>query len=142
MAGREDRRVALLSVHPRFANAILSGEKRVELRRVPFSNEVEHVLVYATSPLKVIVGWFSVEGVDRDRPSRLWRRYGSLAAVSRKEFMRYFDGVILGAAILIGESRPLPSPVALADLHIDGAPRNFRYPRNGAARLIPPSRRG
>jgi predicted transcriptional regulator len=136
MAGREDRRLALLSVRPRFADAILSGEKRVELRRVPFSDEVEHVLVYATSPLKAIVGWFSVDGVVRDKPSRLWDRYGSVAALSRREFMRYFDGVAIGAAILIGESRALASPVSLADVHIAGAPRNFRYPRNGTAKLM------
>jgi predicted transcriptional regulator len=142
MAGREDRRLALLSVRPRFASKILSGEKKVELRRVPFSDEVEHVLVYATSPLKAIVGWFSVEGMDRDRPSRLWRRYGPLSALSRREFMRYFEGVAIGAAILIGKSRALPSPVSLADVHIDGAPRNFRYPRNGAAQLIRAGRGG
>jgi predicted transcriptional regulator len=141
MAGAKDRRVALLSVQPRFASAILSGEKQVELRRVPFSSEVEHVLLYATSPVKAIVGWFMVEGVDRDRPSRLWQRYGPLSGLSRGEFMDYFQGVGTGAAILIGKAQALRSRASLGDIHIQGPPRNFCYPRNGASRLIPATRR-
>jgi predicted transcriptional regulator len=137
VAGAEDRRVALLSIRPRFADAILAGEKTVELRRVGFARDVEHVLVYATAPVQAVVGWFRVTAIDRDRPTRLWQRYQSTVGVSRQEFRRYFQGVRTGVAILIGEVGTLMSPVSLRDVYVNAAPRNFCYPRNGAARLLP-----
>ena len=41
--------VALLSIHPRFAEAILTGEKRVEFRRTKFSRDVSHIANFLAS---------------------------------------------------------------------------------------------
>lgn len=47
----------ILSIKPRFARAIMDGSKRYELRRRIFKNEnVDTAYIYATSPVKKIIG--------------------------------------------------------------------------------------
>ena len=52
-------RVAVMSIHPRYAEAILSGQKRVEFRKRRLAPDVTTVLVYATQPVGVLVGRLS-----------------------------------------------------------------------------------
>ncbi len=44
--------IALMSIHPQYANAIVEGTKRVEFRKRPLARNVTHVIVYATAPVK------------------------------------------------------------------------------------------
>lgn len=127
MAEPQNRRVALLSIRPRFADAILGGEKTVELRRGRLSPDVSHVAVYATAPIKRIVGWFEVYSVERDRPCRLWLRHRAGAGVSAAEFRTYFRGAVEGTAIGVGRVVALKEPMALADLGSVTAPQSFCY---------------
>ena len=90
MADRTPGRVALLSIHPRHAEAILQGEKLVELRRTAVARDVTHVLIYATAPVQAVVGWFDVEGVDVDSKTGIWDAHGAVAGVTRQEFRDYF----------------------------------------------------
>ena len=39
-----------MSIHPVYANAILTGDKKVEFRKRRLAADVTHVLVYATAP--------------------------------------------------------------------------------------------
>ncbi len=62
MASAAIGRVALFSIHPQYAEAILAGTKSVEFRRTPLADDVTHVVVYATAPTKMVVGIFEVDG--------------------------------------------------------------------------------
>jgi len=55
MVGREGHRIALLPIYPRFALKIMSGEKRVEFRKVKFASDVTHIVVYATALVKKVL---------------------------------------------------------------------------------------
>jgi predicted transcriptional regulator len=127
VARRQTRRVALLSIHPRFARAILEGSKTVELRRARLPEDVSHVVVYATSPVQRIVGWFEVSRVERDLPSRLWRRHGTATGVSRDEFHAYFAGANEGTAISVGRVAALDKPLHLRALGHAVPPQSYRY---------------
>jgi predicted transcriptional regulator len=127
VAGRQNRRVALLSLHPRFARAILEGSKTVELRRARFSADVSHVVVYATRPVQRVVGWFEVSKVERDRPARLWRRHGPATGISTREFREYFDGAVEGTAISVGHVVALDEPLQLGALGHPVPPQSYRY---------------
>lgn len=127
MAHRSHGRVALLSLHPRHATAILKGEKTVELRRTRLPSDVSHIIVYATSPMKTVVGWFEVDTVERDRPSRLWKRHGSATGISASEFRTYFEGAGEGTAISVRRVVALKVPLELSALGSSPAPQSFRY---------------
>jgi predicted transcriptional regulator len=128
MGDGSNRRVALLSIHPQFADAILRGEKRVEFRRRPPSSDTSHVIVYATAPVQKIVGWFVVTAIDADDPTSLWRRYASEGAIAEDAFDAYYASCAMGAAIKVGEVTSLLDPVPLDDLQPGmRAPQSFRY---------------
>ena len=51
----------ILSIRPRYADAIMRGEKKYEYRRSLFKRKnVSRAFIYATSPVKRIIGCFSI----------------------------------------------------------------------------------
>src|ERR1051326_6507001 len=91
------RRILLLSIRPRFVEAIFAKTKTVELRRVkPRLEAGDLVVMYASGPIKGIVGAFEVAGVTAATPKRIWRRYNGGSGLSKKEFDTYFAGASIG----------------------------------------------
>lgn len=127
MVKKGSRRVALLSIKPRFARAILSGEKQVELRRRPIGDSVSHVVVYATAPVKKVVGWFEVGAIREGSPHVLWEEHRHAAFVTRDEFRAYYRGARGGAAIEVRSARSLRQPQSLALLGARRPPQSFMY---------------
>lgn len=128
MADQALGRVALLSIHPRHASAILRGDKLVELRRTPVAADVTHVLIYATAPVQAVVGWFEVDGVDVASKSGLWSAHGSVAGVTRKEFRDYFSGAARAFAIRVGQVHRLLPMVSLDKIPgVRRPPQSFQY---------------
>ena len=62
---------ALLSIKPEFVEKIFSGEKRFEFRKSAFRQDISCVIVYATSPVRRIVGEFEVEEILQAPPRKL-----------------------------------------------------------------------
>jgi predicted transcriptional regulator len=127
MADATAGRVALLSVKPRFAEAILDGDKTVELRKQRFGADVSLVLIYATSPVARIVGWFEVGNIDAAKPATLWRKYREATGISAAEFKGYYGGAEVGYAITVDRAARLDEPIPLIHVGIASAPQNFRY---------------
>lgn len=128
MVEGSDQLIALLSIHPRYAEAIMCGEKRVEFRRRGPSSATTHVIVYATAPVSKVVGWFSVDSVESGSPAKLWSRYSRVGGIDEQSFNSYYEACAVGSAIRVGQAKQLESPVELASLG-DGlrAPQSFRY---------------
>lgn len=128
MADRTPGRIALLSIHPRHAAAILRGEKLVELRRTPVSADITHVLIYATAPTQAVIGWFEAEGVDEDTKTRIWETHGAVAGVTRREFRDYFAGAARAFAIRVGRTQTLDPQVSLDEIPgVRRPPQSFQY---------------
>jgi predicted transcriptional regulator len=119
---------ALLSIHPRFANAILDGTKQVEFRKVSFKRSITHVLLYATAPIQQVVGYVEVAGIEERSPAALWRRYREVAGIEREAFFAYFLGKATGVAIKVRRPHRLLRPLPLQELHRGATPpQSFRY---------------
>ena len=138
MAGRTDRSVALLSIHPSHAEAILDGRKTVEFRRSSFPAAARFVVIYATAPVRRIIGWFEVEGIERGSPAALWRRHRDSGGIDDATFKRYFDACETGAAIQVQRATRLDEPVVLTEVSPDlrHPPQSFRYLDRAAADAI------
>ncbi|HJX13686.1 MAG TPA: hypothetical protein VJ377_09210 [Dehalococcoidales bacterium] len=92
----------LLSVKPHFAERIFNGTKKYEYRKTFFSRtDVNKVIVYASSPVKKIIGEFYIAGIISDKPESIWRRTGTSAGIDKDFFFRYFLGKEKGYAIKI-----------------------------------------
>lgn len=93
----------LLSIKPEFVEKIIMGEKKFEYRRKIFKRDVESVLVYATSPWKVVVGEFLIEDIIKDELNMLWEKTYKYSGINEDFFWQYFNGVNLGYALKIGK---------------------------------------
>lgn len=127
MGAPTDPVVALLSIHPRYAEAILEGEKRVEFRKRRFARPVDRVVIYATAPVQRIVGTFAIEAIDVDVPSALWQRYGAVGGIDRGVFDAYYLDADEGMAIKVGEVAPVIAHLPLAALGNLCPPQSYQY---------------
>lgn len=91
----------ILSIKPKYCDAIRKGQKKFEFRRKIFQRKPEKVYMYSTSPVKKIVGSFGVKEIIEDSPKELWYNYGNFSGLSENEFFDYFDGSETGFAIAI-----------------------------------------
>lgn len=129
MAHGSDRSLALLlSIKPRFARAIMSGDKRVEFRRGPYRGDVKVVLVYATSPVQKLIGYFEVAFVEESSPTVLWRKYRRVGGIEYGEYKRYYTGAQRAVAIGVGKVHRLDVERPLSRLGPGTVPpQSFRY---------------
>jgi predicted transcriptional regulator len=138
MGATATQRVALLSIHPKYADAILDGTKTVEFRRARIASDIDLVVVYATRPVGQVVGWFRIEDVVEDTPQGLWRRFHDCAGIDRDSYLSYFDsakrafGIRVRHAVRLAE----PAPLGAIDQSLI-APQSFRYlPAESVASLL------
>jgi len=128
---------ALLSIKPRYSEAIFRGDKRFEFRRAIFRRPVDVVVVYTTSPISRVVGEFEVESIITDTIGALWRRTQHSAGIDRQRFFGYFAGRKMGHAIVIGSVRRYRRSLDLSDEFGLRAPQSFVYLRSRTARRAP-----
>lgn len=123
-----------MAIHPRFAEAILSGRKRVEFRKRSLARDVSDVLIYATSPIQRVVGRFNVSDIVCGSPNSLWEDYGNIADISRTEYLRYYRGCALAYGLLVGRVERFAVHLTLADLDpCPAVPQSFSYLAASAA---------
>ena len=131
-----DATALLISLRPRFANDILAGEKRVELRRIrPRISRGDIIVIYASLPVGAIVGFARVLHVTAGAPSLLWKSVGAVSGLRKGEFSEYFRGSSEGFAIHLGTTRRREDPLTLTTLRkkIPGfsPPQCYKYLRPG-----------
>ena len=119
--------VALLSIHPRFVEQIFRGIKTVEFRRTKFKKAPSSFVVYATSPVKKLVGVCSVDAIVTASPEEIWQKFGDNGGIEYAEFKTYFKKAEFAVAILIGTVRALDIPVDLSALKKGNPPQSFEY---------------
>jgi len=126
-----DRAALLLAIRPRFAVAILNGDKTVELRRQrPAITPHAPVLLYATSPTKALVGSARLAAVHADTLDNVWTLYGSCTGISRTEYYGYFQGTDTAVALTLTAVAPLTEPIPLNQLRDQYSlepPQSYRF---------------
>jgi predicted transcriptional regulator len=128
MARSTAQRVALMSIHPEYAEAILSGRKCVEFRKRPLAKDIDIVAIYATAPIQAIVGWFSVSGTVKSSPSQIWRCLHSHGEISWSAFETYYAGHTQCVALLVEKAERFSKPVRLSSLSpCPAIPQSFSY---------------
>jgi predicted transcriptional regulator len=130
MAGTAAGRIALFSIHPRYAQAILDGSKQVEFRRQGLPEDVTHVVIYATSPVQRVIGMFEVAGTEKVSPVSAWKRYNRVGRIEKTAFERYYTGADYAFVIRVRNPQKFASPFLLADLDENlRPPQSFMYLR-------------
>jgi predicted transcriptional regulator len=133
-------RTLLISIHSHYAQLILSGTKRVELRR-RFDPDATggRMLIYATLPTAAVIGHTRIERVEWLCIEDIWQRHASHASIPAAEFDRYFNGAERGFAILLADPKRYSTPISLDDMrsrHGLSAPQSYVFLREAHRELI------
>jgi predicted transcriptional regulator len=127
----DHERAMLLSVRPRYAESILAGAKRAEIRRQrPTVAPGIPVIIYATKPLAAVIGTARIDQVCEGSPTALWDKYQDEMAITRHEFDSYVHGTAIAYLLLLSSAHRLAHPLSLDDMREASdfqPPRSYRY---------------
>jgi len=124
-------RMVVLSLKPRFAEAILEGLKTVELRRTEPKIEVPtRALLYAASPVRSLIGTCIITSVWSANLGDIWRKHRQEVGLPYREFQQYFKGVDKGTALALIQPQKFSRWVPLQDLR--ARREGFRPPQSFA----------
>ena len=102
----------LLSIKPRFVEAIMDGRKKYEFRKSKFAKtDINCVYIYSTAPIKKIMGSFKVNNIIEGSPRALWDQLKDDAGISEDEFFDYFRNKEIGFAWEITEVERFEIPL-------------------------------
>src|SRR5689334_12761204 len=103
-----------MAIHPRYAQAILSGRKTIEFRKRALASDVRTVLIYETSPTQAIVGEFDLQDHVVESPDELWNQYGAMGAICEADYAAYYAGRPEAIGLAIASARRYDHPVPLS----------------------------
>jgi len=90
----------------------MDGSKEYEFRKQIFKDRSARIAyIYASSPMKKIVGCFCPSKIVEGHPDYLWEQFWDVSGVSEPEFFDYFAGKENGFAIRIDELQRFGTPV-------------------------------
>ena len=117
----------LLSINPEHVNNIFEGIKKYEYRKVACRREVDKILIYATNPIKKVVGEAEVlEVLEKDKED-LWKETEMESGISEYFFFKYYEEKRKAVAYHLGRIIKYTEPKSLSEYGINMAPQSFMY---------------
>ena len=118
----------LLSIKPEFVEQIFAGTKKYEFRKSLFRrSDVKYVVIYASSPVKRVVGEFEIDDILSDDVNSLWERTKKHSGITKTFYKSYFQNKKTANAIQIGHLIKYEVTKSLSDYNIHQAPQSFCY---------------
>lgn len=120
--------IAFMPIRPIYAEKIVSGDKLYEFRKAAIRDDLTHIIIYASSPVKKIIGVAEVERVKISSPTTIWESTKHAAGISRKGYREYFRGKKRAYAIQIKKVLALQNCVSPNEIN-NGfkVPQSFTY---------------
>ncbi len=128
------KKYLFVSVKPEFANKIVKKEKSIELRKIkPHVNIGDYIIIYASSPVKSVVGFGVIKQIIEKTPKGMWKEHAALLGIDKKRFDEYYTGKERAIGIEIHKIKKI-IPISLESMRtIDPnfhPPQVYRYVSN------------
>ena len=122
-------RAVLLSIKPKYAELILAGSKRVELRRSWPSSDIGIMVLYSSAPVQRLVGVAFVDRIEERDLESLWELADSRGGgVTYDELKSYVNGKRTAFGVMIDRAKTAESQVDPKDLFPNFTPpQSFIY---------------
>lgn len=119
--------VILLPIKPEYCDRILSGTKKYEYRRHLPSERIEKIIIYATAPVKKVLGEVQVVDTISMKKTPLWESTKEYAGISREKYREYFNNISCAHAFVLGVAKRYAEPLELKEFGLKTAPQSFAY---------------
>ena len=128
------KKYLFISVKPEFANKIIAKEKCIELRKIkPHVKAGDYIIIYASSPIKCVVGFGKIKQIIETTPAEMWSNYSEYLGIDELRFLNYYNRRNRAIGIEI-ETIKSVTPINLINLKkIDAnfhPPQVYRYITN------------
>ena len=128
------RKYLFIAVKPEYANKLISGKKDIELRKMkPNVQPGDYVIIYASAPVKAVVGFGKVKTIIECTPKCLWESYSNRLGINEQSYLSYYDGYHKAIGIEFDMIKPV-APIGLLELRtVDPnfhPPQIYRYVTN------------
>ena len=120
-------KVALFSIKPEYVFRIFDKEKKYEYRKRKCHSDIKGFLIYATAPVKEIVGYAEVLGILEMSPEDLWESTKYASGLSKNVFEEYFGNSKRAIAYQLGEVKRFKEPIPLSLLGLKRPPQSYCY---------------
>ena len=118
----------ILSIKPKYVKEIFEGNKLYEYRKSIFRQDVDTVIIYASSPVCMIVGEFSIDKVLSGSPEHLWLMTRLNSGIEKPCFDAYFSNREIAYVIKIADVKKYSRPCKLSALCPNSRPpQSFMY---------------
>ena len=81
----------LLSINPEYVESILNGTKLYEYRKFKCRDDVDKIIIYATTPWKQVVGEAEIEYIIEDDVLSVWRQTKEHSGITYNFFRKYYN---------------------------------------------------
>ena len=127
----QNDRALLLSIRPRYAQAILSGTKSAEIRRQrPTVHPGTPVIIYATKPVGALVGTARIANIAEGTPADIWEQHQNCTGVSKAEYDTYLSGAETAYLLFLCQVQRLEPLLTLEQIRSAATfqpPQSYRY---------------
>lgn len=125
-------KLLLISIKDKYVKEILSGHKKIELRKsMPKANVGDTVIIYTTQPQKCITAIAKVNKILKTSPNLMWIQYKDLLGVTKSEFDNYYLGKEFAIGLEIVDVVPLETEILLSSIKAINPkftpPQTFKY---------------
>ena len=123
----KESKTILLSINPQFVKSILAGTKQYEYRTKIAKQKVDTIIIYCTSPTKMVLAQANVKGVLCGTPSEIWEKTKTHSGTSKAFYDKYFENKKIAYAYRLGEIKKYKKPLPLKDFGLSTPPQSFVY---------------
>jgi predicted transcriptional regulator len=130
MNGQSSECGIVMSIRAKYARKILSGQKKVEVRRM-FSKKWKgsKVTIYASGCERSLVGEALIKDVIFDKPENIWERFSDQIGCAKEEFDKYTISKNKVYAIVLGDAVPYQKSISIKEVS-SLMKENLRPPQN------------
>ena len=118
----------LISIKPTYVKKILNGQKKYEYRKIKAKKKkIEKMIIYATSPVKLVVAEAEIKRVLEGSPKKIWEQTKKESGVTKKFYDSYYKNSSKAIAYELDKIKIYETPQKLENLGINNAPQSFIY---------------
>ena len=117
----------LFSIKPEFAFKILEGKKTFEYRKNRTKENVSCMVIYATAPVKKIIGDVKIINIINDTPENIWQLTHKTSGISYEMYFKYFLKKRKAYAYHLEYPNKYSPYKELKDFEVKQAPQSYQY---------------